>query len=67
MLYNKAVKNGAGETILIRDGIVTEATHSSVLMVKNGVVLTHMLSNLILPGITRKVVMEICRENNIPY
>ena len=65
MMYNKAVKNNAGECILIRNEIVTEATHSSVLMVKDGVVVTHPLSNLILPGITRKVVLEICQENNI--
>lgn len=65
MMYNKAVNSGAGECILIRNGNVTEATHSSVLMVKNEVVITRPLSNLILPGITRKVVLEICRENNI--
>ncbi len=67
MLYNKAVKSGAGECILVRDGMVTEATHSSVLGVKNGTVITCPLSNLILPGITRKVILEICDENNIPF
>jgi len=66
MLFNKAVESGAGECVLVREGIVTEATHSSVLGVKNGAVFTHPLSNLILPGITRKVVIEICAENNIP-
>lgn len=66
MLYNQAVEAGAGECILIRNGKVTEATHSSVLAVKNGTVITHPLSNLILPGITRKVILEICVENNIP-
>jgi D-alanine transaminase len=66
MLYNQAVESGAGECILIRDGKVTEATHSSVLAVKNGTVITHPLSNLILPGITRKVILEICAKNNIP-
>lgn len=65
MLFNKAVKTGAGECVLIRDGMVTEATHSSVLGVKNGVVITRPLSNLILPGITRKVILEICSENKI--
>ncbi len=65
MLYNKAVEEGAGECILVRDGYVTEATHSSVCAVKNGVLITHPLSNLILPGITRKVVLEICAANNI--
>lgn len=66
MLYNKAVKLGAGECVLIRGGMVTEATHSSVLGVKNGIVITRPLSNLILPGITRKVILEICAANNIP-
>ncbi len=66
MLFNKATEAGAGECVLIRDGMVTEATHSSVLGVKNGVVITRPLSNLILPGITRKVILEICAENNIP-
>ncbi len=67
MLFNQAVEAGAGECILIRDEKVTEATHSSVLAVKNGIVVTHPLSNLILPGITRKVVLEICAANNIPF
>lgn len=66
MLFNKAVEAGAGECVLIRDGFVTEATHSSVLGVKNGTVITRPLSNLILPGITRKVILEICSEKNIP-
>lgn len=66
MLYNKAVKAGTGECVLVRDGKVTEATHSSVLGVKNGVVITRPLSNFILPGITRKVVLEICAAGKIP-
>jgi D-alanine transaminase len=67
MMYNKAVNAGAGECVLIRDGYVTEATHSSVLGIKNGVIITRPLSNLILPGITRKVILEICAENGIRY
>ncbi len=66
MLYSRAVENRAGECILIRNGKVTEATHSSVFGVKNGKVFTHPESNLILPGITRDVVLEICRANEIP-
>jgi D-alanine transaminase len=67
MLYNKAVQAGAGESILIRDGILTEATHSSVLGIKNGAVVTHPLSRIILPGITRIVVSEICTSLKIPF
>ena len=65
MLYNNAVQNGAGESILLRDGKVTEATHSSILGIKNGKIITHPVSNLVLPGITRKVILEICFKNNI--
>ncbi|MEN8117510.1 MAG: D-amino-acid transaminase [Bacteroidota bacterium] len=66
MLFNKAIESGAGECILIRNGFVTEAAHSSVLGIKNGTVITHPSSNLILPGITRKVILEICAQNDIP-
>ncbi|HYQ57405.1 MAG TPA: D-amino-acid transaminase [Draconibacterium sp.] len=66
MLYNKACKEGAGECVLIRDGFVTEATHSSLLAIKNGQLITRPLSNFILPGITRKVILELCEANAIP-
>jgi len=66
MLYNNAVNSGAGESILLRDGYITEATHSSVFAVKNGTLVTRPLSNLILPGITRKVVLEQCAVHQIP-
>lgn len=65
MLYNRAKEAGAGECILYRDRNITEATHSSVLAVKNQQVITKPLSNLILPGITRKVVLEICANHDI--
>jgi D-alanine transaminase len=66
MLYQQAVEQGAGECVLLRNGMVTEATHSSVFGVKNGKLITHPLSNLILPGITRKVILEIALESEIP-
>jgi len=61
----KAHEQDAVEAIFIRNGVVTEGSHSSFMSVKNGVVYTHPNSNLILPGITRKVVFEICRDHNI--
>jgi D-alanine transaminase len=67
MLYNQAVEAGAGECILVRNGKVTEATHSSVLAVKNGKIITHPVSNMILPGITRKVILEICEKHDIEF
>lgn len=58
----KAHEQDATEAIFIRNGIVTEGSHSSFLAVRNGKVYTHPDSNLILPGITKIVVREICRE-----
>jgi D-alanine transaminase len=60
-----AIENEAAETIFIRNGITTEGTHSNFAAVKNGIVYSHPNSNLILPGITKKVVLEICNANNI--
>ena len=61
----KAHEQDAVEAIFIRNGVVTEGSHSSFMAVKNEVLYTHPNSNLILPGITRKVVFEICRDHNI--
>jgi len=66
MAAQKAYEQGAIEAIFIRNGVVTEGSHSSFLAVKDGTIYTHPDSNLVLPGITKIVVREICRENNIP-
>ena len=66
MAKQKASAAGGVEAILVRDGVVMEGTHSSVLGVKDGVLRTHPLSPLILPGVTREVLLEIAREQGIP-
>jgi len=66
VLYaQKAEENGSAEVIFIRNDVVTEASHSNVMGVKDGIVYTHPDSNLILPGITKKVILEICRTAGI--
>lgn len=52
---------GAAETILFRDGHLTEASASNVFIVRDGVLLTPPKDNLVLPGITYDVVLEIAR------
>jgi D-alanine transaminase len=61
-----AAEKGATECILVRDGVVTEGSHANEFGVFDGVVRTHPLSNLILPGITRALVLEIARDLGIP-
>lgn len=62
----KAVSCGATEALLHRGDRVTEAAHSSILMLKDGVVVMPPLDNLILPGITRAVIQKLCAANGIP-
>lgn len=60
-----ALENKAHETLFVRNGFITEGTHSNFFCVRNGEVFTPPLTNYILPGITRKVVLEICKKNGI--
>jgi D-alanine transaminase len=66
LLFEEVAELGAFECILVRDGIITEATHSNILFVKNGIVYTHPDSTLILPGITKAAVFKLCKEMSVP-
>ncbi len=61
----KAKKAGAEEAILIRDGSITEGTHTNFFAVKKNVVFTAPESDFILSGITRKVVLKLCSKLKI--
>ncbi len=65
MANQEAKEAGAFEAILIRDGIALEGTHTSFFGVLNGEVRTAPLSNLILPGITRELVIEAIERDGI--
>lgn len=59
-------KNGFNEGIFFNtSGYLCEGIMSNIFIVKNGVIKTPPIEDGILPGITRKVVIEICREINI--
>ncbi len=66
LLRQLAVDSGAAETILFRDGFLTEGAASSVFVVKEGILLAPPKSNLMLPGITYDVVLEISEKEGIP-
>lgn len=61
MAKQAAVERGGIEAIMIRNGIVTEGSHANVFAVVNGVLRTHPTNHLILPGITRAVVLDLAR------
>ena len=62
----EAHEAGCIEALLHRDGVVTEGSASNVFGVKDGIVYTHPVTNLILNGITRQVVLGLCEEQGIP-
>ena len=67
MLRTLAADQGAIEAIMVRDGLLTEASASNVFIVRSGTVLTPPKSNLMLPGITYDVVLEILNANRIAH
>ncbi len=62
MLKNEAMARGVNDAILLRNGHVTEATSSNVFAVIGGKIVTPPKSNFLLHGITRDLVVELCRE-----
>ncbi|MFJ5758369.1 D-amino-acid transaminase [Neobacillus sp. NPDC093182] len=62
----KASEQGCFEAIQHRGQDVTEGSSSNIFMVKNGTVITHESNHLILKGITKDVILNVCNKNNIP-
>ena len=54
---------GADEALMIdRDGYVTECGSTSFFIVRDGRILTRELNNDILPGVTRRAIVELCEQ-----
>jgi branched-chain amino acid aminotransferase len=59
----EALLNGYDEAIVLtRDGHVSEGSAANVFIVRDGVVITPPVTDEILEGITRKVIMGLCRD-----
>jgi D-alanine transaminase len=66
LLRQEAVDAGVTETILIRDGYLKEGTASNIFLVRNGVLLAPPKGQLMLPGITYDVVIELALAHGVP-
>ncbi|HEX7119238.1 MAG TPA: D-amino acid aminotransferase [Longimicrobiales bacterium] len=62
----KAHAAGAFEALFIRDGIVLEGSHSNLLAVYDGTLVTYPKCNYILPGITRDRILALAEKSGIP-
>jgi D-alanine transaminase len=68
LLRQTAVDADCAESILIRDDeFMTEGSASNIFVVKEGTLLAPPQNNLMLPGITYDVILEIAAANNIPH
>jgi len=66
LLRQLSAEADAVETILFREGKLTEASSSNVFVVKDGTIQSPPKNELILPGITYDVVVELARANGLP-
>lgn len=67
LLRQRAVDAGAAETVLLRDGYLTEGAASNIFAVCDGVLLAPPKGHLMLPGITYDVVLELAAANRIEF
>jgi D-alanine transaminase len=66
LLRQMAIDAGCVETILFRDGILSEGAASNIFVVKNGVLLAPQKNHLMLTGITYDVVLELAATHGLP-
>ena len=63
--FQEASENGLKECIFVRNGIITEGSHSNIFFVIEGTLFTHPESNYVLSGVTRKNILRIAQESGI--
>jgi D-alanine transaminase len=65
LLRQMAMDAGCAETILFRDGILSEGAASNIFLVKNGTLLAPQKNHLMLSGITYDVVLELAAAHDL--
>lgn len=67
LLRQMAIDAGCMETLLFRNGYLSEGAASNIFVVKNGVLLAPPKSHLMLAGITYDIVLELAEANDLPH
>jgi len=65
LLRQQALDAGSQEALLIKDGYLTEGAASNCFVIKDGIIFTPPKNELILGGITRDLIIELARNNQI--
>ena len=66
LMRQLAADSEAVETVMFRNGYLTEASASNVLIVRDGRIIAPPKDNLILPGITYDATLEIAKAIGVP-
>jgi D-alanine transaminase len=66
LMRQLAVDHDAVETVMFREGHLTEASASNVLIVRDGRIIAPPKDNLILPGITYDAALEVAKAAGVP-
>lgn len=67
LLRQQAMDADCAETVMLRDGFLTEGAASNIFVVKDGVLRAPPPSSLMLTGITYDVVLELAAAHGIPH
>lgn len=67
LLRQMAVSAGCVETLLLRDGFLTEGAASNIFVIKDGKLLAPIKNHLMLPGVTYDVVLEIAAQQGLSH
>lgn len=62
----KAHRAHCDDALFVRDGMVIEATSANLFIVSRSTLMTAPVTNYILPGITRQVILELAKAIGIP-
>lgn len=66
LCFQEAIEKGFFECAFVRNGNITECSHSNIFFVSEGVVYTHPESGFVLSGITRRNIIRIAVNAGIP-
>jgi len=66
LLRQQAVAAGTMEAVLLRDGFLTEGSASNIFVIKNNNIYAPPKNNLMLPGITYDLILEMAAADQIP-
>lgn len=66
LCFQEALDRGFFECAFVRNGMITECSHSNIFFVIKGIVYTHPESVHVLAGVTRKNIIRVARKAGVP-